>query len=130
CISMALGNLMGFFIGGMPMCHGAGGLASRYRFGARTGGSNLISGAIFIVLALFLGEHFMGILYLLPMSALGILLIFAGTQLSLTLLDMKTRKEMFVTILILGITLAANLAAGFIVGIALYYMLRSEKLTV
>jgi len=130
CISMALGNLMSFFLGGMPMCHGAGGLASRYRFGARTGGSNLISGAIFIVLALFLGEYFMGILYLLPMSALGILLIFAGTQLSLTLLDMKTRKEMFVAILILGITLAANLAAGFIVGIALYYMLRSEKLNV
>ncbi|MBA3011798.1 MAG: putative sulfate/molybdate transporter [Proteobacteria bacterium] len=130
CISMALGNLMSFFLGGMPMCHGAGGLASRYRFGGRTGGSNLISGAIFIVLALFLGEHFMGILYLLPMSALGILLIFAGAQLSLTLLDMKTRKEMFVAILILGITLAANLAAGFIVGIALYYMLRSEKLNV
>ena len=130
CISMALGNLMSFFLGGMPMCHGAGGLASRYRFGARTGASNLIIGAIFIVLALFLGEHFIGILYLLPMSALGILLIFAGTQLSLTLLDMKTRKELFVTILILGITLAANLAAGFIVGIALYYMLRSEKLNV
>jgi SulP family sulfate permease len=130
CISMALGNLMSFFLGGMPMCHGAGGLASRYRFGARTGGSNLISGAIFIVLALFLGEQFMGILYLLPMSALGILLIFAGTQLSLTLLDMKTRKELFVTILILGITLAANLAAGFMVGIAVYYLLKYEQLNV
>jgi len=130
CISMALGNLMSFFLGGMPMCHGAGGLASRYRFGGRTAGSNLISGAIFIVLALVFGEHFMGVLYLLPMSALGILLIFAGTQLSLTLLDMKTRKEMFVTILILGITLAANLAAGFVVGIALYYILKSERLSV
>ena len=130
CISMALGNLMSFFLGGMPMCHGAGGLASRYRFGARTGGSNLIIGTIFIALALFLGDHFMGVVYLLPMSALGTLLIFAGTQLSLTLLDMKTPKEMFVPILILGITLASNLAAGFLVGIALSYMLKSEKLTV
>lgn len=130
CISMALGNLMSFFLGGMPMCHGAGGLASRYRFGARTGGSNLIIGTIFIALALLLGQHFMGVIYLLPMSALGILLIFAGTQLSLTLLDMNTRKEMFVPIIILGITLASNLAAGFIVGIALYYILRSEKLNV
>lgn len=130
CISMALGNLMSFFMGGMPMCHGAGGLASRYRFGARTGGSNLIIGTIFIALALILGQHFMGIIYLLPMSALGILLIFAGTQLGLTLLDLKTRKEMFVPIIILGITLASNLAAGFIVGIALAYMLKSEKLTV
>jgi SulP family sulfate permease len=130
CISMALANLMSFFLGGMPMCHGAGGLASRYRFGARTGGSNLIIGTIFIVLALFLGEQLMGVIYLLPMSALGILLIFAGAQLSLTLLDMKTRKEMFVPILVVGITLASNLAAGFLVGIAVAHVLKSEKLNV
>jgi sulfate permease, SulP family len=130
CISMALANLMSFFLGGMPMCHGAGGLASRYRFGARTGGSNLIIGAVFIVLTLFLGNHLMGVIYLLPMSALGILLIFAGTQLSLTLLDMKTRTEMFVPILVVGITLASNLAAGFMVGIAVAYALKSPKLNV
>lgn len=130
CISMALANLMSFFLGGMPMCHGAGGLASRYRFGARTGGSNLIIGAIFILLALLLGEKLMGIIYLLPMSALGVLLIFAGMQLSLTLLDMNTRKEMFVPLSVLGITLASNLAAGFLVGIALAYALKSEKLNV
>lgn len=130
CISMALSNLMSFFLGGMPMCHGAGGLASRYRFGARSGGSNLMIGAIFILLALFLGEHFMGVIYLLPMAALGVLLVFAGAQLSLTLLDMQTRKEMFVPILIVGITLASNLAAGFLVGIALAYLLKSEKFSV
>jgi sulfate permease, SulP family len=130
CISMALANLMSFFLGGMPMCHGAGGLASRYRFGARTGGSNLIIGAIFIVLALLLGEHLMGVIYLLPMSALGILLIFAGAQLGLTLLDMNTRKELFVPLLVVGITLASNLAAGFLVGIAVSYALKSEKLNV
>jgi sulfate permease, SulP family len=130
CISMALANLMSFFFGGMPMCHGAGGLASRYRFGARTGGSNLMIGAIFIILALFLGEHLMGIIYLLPMSALGILLIFSGAQLSLTLLDMNTRKEIFIPILVVGITLASNLAAGFLVGIAVAYALKSEKLNV
>ncbi len=130
CISMALANLMSFFLGGMPMCHGAGGLASRYRFGARTGGSNLMIGAIFILLALLLGNHIMGVIYLVPMSALGILLIFAGAQLSLTLLDMNTRKEMFLPIIIVGITLASNLAAGFLVGIALAYALKSEKLNV
>ncbi|MCB2145201.1 MAG: putative sulfate/molybdate transporter [Deltaproteobacteria bacterium] len=130
CISMALANLGAFFLGGMPMCHGAGGLASRYRFGARTGGSNLMIGAIFIVLALLLGDHLMGVIYLLPMSALGILLIFAGAQLSLTLLDITARKDLFVVILIVGITLASNLAAGFLVGIAGAYALKSEKLNV
>ena len=130
CISMALANLMSFLIGGMPMCQGAGGLASRYRFGARTGGSNLIIGGIFIALALFFGEHLMGVIYLLPMAALGVLLIFAGAQLSLTLLDVTTRKEMFVPILVLGITLASNLATGFLVGIAVAYALKSEKLSI
>jgi len=72
----------------------------------------------------------LGVIYLLPMSALGVLLIFSGAQLTLTLFDMKTRKEMFVPILILGITLASNLAAGFLAGIAIAYMLKSEELNV
>jgi SulP family sulfate permease len=130
CLSMALANLMSFFLGGMPMCHGAGGLASRYRFGARTAGSNLIIGGIFIVLSLVLGEHIVGAINLLPMAALGVLLIFAGAQLSLTLLDAKTRKELFTPILVLGITLASNLAVGFLAGLAIAYALKSEKLQV
>jgi SulP family sulfate permease len=130
CISMALANLLSFFIGGMPMCHGAGGLASRYRFGARTAGSNLIIGAIFLILALFLGIHSMAVIYMLPMAALGVLLIFAGAQLTLTLLDMQTRKELFVPILVLGITLASNLAAGFLTGVAVAYILKWKRLSV
>ncbi len=129
-VSMALANLLSFVLGGFPMCQGAGGLASRYCFGARTAGSNLIIGAIFVVLALFLGSEALAIIYLLPMSALGVLLIFAGTQLALTVMDLKTRKDFFVPILIVSITLASNLAAGFIVGIVVAYLLKSEKLKV
>jgi SulP family sulfate permease len=130
CISMALANLLSFFLGGMPMCHGAGGLASRYRFGARTAGSNLFIGAIFLMMAIFLGSHSLAVIYTLPMAALGVLLIFAGAQLTLTLLDMQTRKELFVPILILGTTLASNLAAGFITGIAVAYILKWNRLSV
>lgn len=90
----------------------------------------LFIGAVFVVLALLLGEHLMGVIYLLPMSALGILLIFAGVQLSLTLLDMRTRKEMFVPILVLGITLASNPAAGFLIGMAVAFALKSETLSI
>lgn len=130
CLSMAVGNLISFFLGGMPMCHGAGGLASRYRFGARTAGSNVFSGLIFVLLAVLLGKDILSVFYLLPMSALGVLLVFAGSQLSLTLLDMKTRKDLFVPVVILGITLASNLAVGFVAGIALAYALKSDRLTV
>lgn len=130
CLSMAMANLGAFFIGGMPMCHGAGGLASRYRFGARTGGSNLIIGTIFLALALFVGPHALALIHLLPMAVLGILLVFAGIQLSLTLLDMESRKELFIPIMIVGITLASNLAAGFLVGIGLFLLLKIKQVDI
>ena len=117
CVSMALANATSFFLAGIPLCHGAGGLASRYRFGARTGGSNLIIGIIFLLIAVMFGEHTLILVHLLPLSVLGVLLVFAGAQLGLTVIDMHDRKEFFVILLIVGITLAANLAAGFLVGI-------------
>jgi len=130
CISMALANFMSFLLGGMPMCHGAGGLAAHYRFGARTAGSNLMIGLIFAVLAVLLGENIISVLNLLPMAILGVLLVFAGSQLTLTIMDLSTRKDYFVATLILGITLAANLAAGFIAGMVVAQILKWEKLSV
>ncbi|MCG6895287.1 MAG: putative sulfate/molybdate transporter [Desulfobacteraceae bacterium] len=130
CITMALANFGAFLLGGMPLCHGAGGLAAHYRFGARTAGSNLIIGGAFLALALLLGFHVLAIIYLMPLSVLGILLVFAGAQLALTILDLDRRKDLFVALLMLGITLATNLAAGFLVGIAVALLLRSERLHV
>jgi SulP family sulfate permease len=130
CISMALANFASFLVGGMPLCHGAGGLAAHYRFGARSAGSNLIIGFIFIVLALLLGNHILSVFYLLPMSILGVLLLFAGSQLAMTIMDLGARKDLFVTLVILGITLASNLAVGFVAGIVIAYALKSGKLNV
>ena len=130
CISQGLANLLSFLVGGMPLCHGAGGLAAHYRFGARTAGCNLMIGLIFLILALFLGTHALAVVYLLPMSILGVLLIFAGSQLALTIIDLTDRKGLFVALVMLGITLASNLAVGFVVGIALAYTLKAEKLAV
>ena len=130
CISMALANFLSSAIGGMPLCHGAGGLAAHFRFGARSVGSNLMIGVIFIALAIILGRHILAIIYLLPLSVLGVLLLFAGSQLALTISDLKDRKELFVCLLILGITLATNLAAGFIVGISIAFLLKWQKLNI
>ena len=130
CISMALANFLSSAIGGMPLCHGAGGLAAHFRFGARTAGSNLMIGVMFVALAILLGRHGLAIIYLLPLSILGVLLLFAGSQLALTVLDLKDRKELLVCLLILGITLAANLAAAFIAGIAIAQLLKWKKLSI
>lgn len=130
CISMGIANLFSFIFGGMPVCHGAGGLAAHYRFGARTAGSNVMIGAIFIVLALFLGHHALALLHLIPLSILGALLVFAGAQLGLTIMDIKERKELFVVLIILGITLATNLAVGFIAGIIFSHALKSGRFAI
>ncbi|MDD4649739.1 MAG: sulfate permease, partial [Desulfoplanes sp.] len=96
----------------------------------RTAGSNLMIGAIFVALALFLGAHILAVINLLPFAVLGILLIFAGTQLALTILDITERKDLFVCLVMLGITLASNLAIAFGVGIVIAYVLKSEKLSI
>ncbi len=124
CISMGLANLACFFLGGMPLCHGAGGLAAHYRFGARSAGSNLIVGSIFTGLALFLGFQAMKLFQLLPMAVLGVLLIFAGAELGRSILDIQDRKDLFVILTILAITLTTNLATGFLVGLVLAILLR------
>ena len=130
CLTIAAGNALSFLLGGMPLCHGAGGLAAHYRFGARTAGSNLIIGLIFLLLALFLGTGILAIVYLIPLAILGVLLLYAGSQLCMTMIDLMSRKDLFVAMVMLGITLATNLAVAFVVGTALAYALKSDRLSV
>ncbi|MGD8996006.1 MAG: putative sulfate/molybdate transporter [Syntrophobacterales bacterium] len=128
--SQGLADIVSFFLGGIPMCHGAGGLAAHYRFGARTAGSNLIIGGVFVLLAVIFGENIVVILNLLPFSLLGVLLVFAGLQLTLMIQDLQDRKDLFVALFMLGITLAINLGVAFIVGIIVAYGFKSDKLTI
>ncbi|MBU1000980.1 MAG: putative sulfate/molybdate transporter [Proteobacteria bacterium] len=129
CISMGLANVGSFLLGGIPMCHGAGGLAAHYRFGARTAGSNLFIGGLFVATALLLGDTILDAVRLIPLSVLGVLLFFAGSQLALAILDMKERQDLFVCVTVLGITLASNLAVGFLLGAAIAALLRSGRFT-
>lgn len=92
--------------------------------------TGVMIGALFMILALLLGDNIVGLFSLLPMSILGVLLVFAGSQLTLTIMDLDQRKDYFVATLILGITLASNLAAGFIIGMIVAQLLRWEKLSV
>jgi len=130
CISMGLSNVFGSLVGGMPVCHGAGGLAAHYAFGARTHGSNLIIGGLFVGLAVFLGAGSVNVLHLLPMGVLGVLLFFSGSQLALTIQDVESRSDLFIIVIMLGITLAANLAWAFGVGICLTYLLQRGKISI
>jgi SulP family sulfate permease len=107
------------------MCTGTGGLAAHYRFGARTGGAPIMIGAIFVVLALVLGQLGFTILTLIPNSVLGVLLIFAGLELCPLVRSLKTNEEFFVALLIAGIALAVpNMAWAFGIGILVDLFIR------
>jgi SulP family sulfate permease len=129
-LSQGLADVLSFFLGGIPMCHGAGGLAAHYRFGARTAGSNLIIGSTFVLLALFYGENIVSILGLLPLSLLGVLLVFAGLELALMIQDLQDKRDLFVALLMLGVALVSNLAVAFILGIIVAYALKGGKVTI
>ena len=130
CLSMGLANAFSSVVGGMPVCHGAGGLAAHYAFGARTAGSNFVIGGFFVLLAVLLGPGSISVLHLLPMGVLGVLLFFAGIQLALTIQDVESRSHLFVIVVMLGITLAANLAWAFGVGVVLSHLMARGRLTV
>lgn len=127
-LSMALASGLCFFLGGIPLCHGSGGLAAHYRFGARTHGSNIIIGSLFILLAVFLGPHAIALLHLLPMAILGVLLLFAGIQLGMSIIDITEREDLFVLLIMLGLTLVLNLAWAFGAGVLLAHALRTGRL--
>lgn len=117
-ISIGLMNLSSVPFGGFPMCHGAGGLAAQYRFGARTGGSNIISGMILLPIALFFASpEFVAII---PPGVFGALLVFVAIELGKH--SLKTNSYI-VTVTIAIIALLRNMTVAFIIGIVLAYSL-------
>ena len=89
CVSCAVGNIGSSLIGGMPMCHGAGGLTAHYRLGARTAGMNVLLGGSLIGLALFFGSQIPQLLGLLPVWVLAGFLAYAGLRHALLVLDLR-----------------------------------------
>jgi MFS superfamily sulfate permease-like transporter len=81
--STGLMNTWSSAIGGIPMCHGAGGMAGHIKFGAHTGGASIMLGSLLIALALFFGGSMMTIFQLFPDPVLGVILFLAGAELAL-----------------------------------------------
>jgi len=130
-LSMGFINIISGLIGGMPLCHGAGGLAAHYRFGARTGGSNIMIGLIFVMFSLLFGKIGISLLSTIPNGILGTLLLFAGLELSLLILDIREKKKLFVVVIIAGIGYATNnIGIAFIAGIIIDYLIRKTKIQI
>lgn len=124
-VSVGLMNLVGAWFGAMPMCHGAGGLAGQYRFGARTNGSILFLGGVKMLIGILFGASLMAFCRSFPASVLGVMLSFSGIELALVTRDQTRRTEAFIMLLTAGACLALNIALGFILGFALAWCLKA-----
>lgn len=123
-LSYSLMNLINPLFGGIPTCHGCGGLAGFYAFGARTGGAPVIYGGMYLLLGLFLSEGFHQAVQVFPMPILGVVLLFEGLGLMVLLRDrMSQPAELWLAMLVAMAVMA--LPYGYVVGIVggtlLYY---------
>lgn len=125
-VSVGLMNLIGGWFGAMPMCHGAGGLAGQYRFGARTSGSIVFLGLSKLVLAFFFGTSLLALLHVYPKSVLGVLLAISGLELALVARDQTGREPAMIVLTTAAAILALeSTATGFVIGWATALIVRS-----
>ncbi len=122
-VNMGVMNIVSSFFGGMPMCHGSGGLAAQYYFGARTGGTNILEGLIEISLGVFLGQSLVGILSGFPMPLIGGMMFMVGLQFVQPMFVLR-RWELALALLTTAISVAANMAIGFVAGLGATYLVR------
>ena len=123
-ITYSIMNLINPFLGGIPTCHGSGGMAGHYTFGGRTGGSVIIYGLMYIVLGLFFSNGFNNLIQVFPLPVLGVILLFEGISLSSLIRDMTGNRKDFLITLLVGV-MAFGLPYGFvismIIGTVIYY---------
>ncbi len=123
-ISQGIMNLVAPLFGGIPMCHGAGGMAGHVRFGAKTGGALVILGSILIFIALFFSDSVSIIFKIFPNAILGVILFFAGSELAIVVKDIGDKKADFYVMLIVAAVAMWNMGVAFLAGVIMDNSLR------
>jgi hypothetical protein len=118
-------NLVAPWFGGIPVCHGSGGMAGHYTFGARTGGSLVIYGSLFVIAGIFFAGAFATLVRVFPLPVLGVLLLFESLALMRLVRDQFASRRGLTVALLVG-ALAALIPYGYVIGLvagtALWYV--------
>lgn len=121
-VSVGVMNLLGCPLGAMPSCHGAGGLAGQWRFGARSGSSIVLLGAAKMTFAVLAGSPLLVLLQYFPTPILGAMLTFSGLELAQAGLqlgdsDALRGDEAAVAVATAGFTVGMGTGIGCIAGL-------------
>lgn len=123
--TMGISQLIAALFGGVPVCHGSGGITAHYRLGARTGTAPILMGVLCLGLALLVDGNVLPVLALIPYPVLGTLLAFVGVQHGVLARDLRGWQDISVAVATAGVGFVTrNLAIGFGCGITLHYGLR------
>ena len=120
--STGLINLLSASLGGVPMCHGAGGMAGHVQFGARTGGAVVILGLVLLATGTLFSGSVATLLRLFPPAVLGVILFLTGAQLALGACDVPRDKGERFVLMITGALAVWNVGIAFVVGVAAYWL--------
>ncbi len=129
-LTYAIANVIAPFFGGIPVCHGCGGLAGHYALGARTGGSVILYGSMYLIIGLFFSPVFGEVVQVFPQPILGVILLFESLTLLLLIADQAAERSKFIIALIVGLfalLVPQGYILGMIIGTGLYYL--SNRLT-
>jgi len=116
-------NLGAAFLGGVPQCHGAGGLAGHVTFGARSGGALVILGSLLLLLGLFFSPSIHLLFQLFPEAILGVILFFGALQLLRGGMQLAADTRERWLALATALLTFWNLPAAFVIGMLLFYLL-------
>lgn len=122
--SLGIANLCSGAIGGMPVCHGAGGLTAHYSFGARTAGAPFAIGLTLVAAALGLGAGLGVLLAAFPLSILAGLLAGAGLLHIGLLRDLERGPGLALALGVGVLGFVTNIAVGLLAGLALWWGFR------
>jgi MFS superfamily sulfate permease-like transporter len=120
--SVGLMSISSSVLGGFPMCHGAGGVAAHYRFGARTGVSMVIGGAILIAFALFLSSE--AVFHFLSFGILAALLVAVSVELIRRGFSDCEGESTWLIVCMGAIALFAGMTFAFIAGCVWVFLSR------
>ncbi len=115
-ITYGVMNLLAPWTGGVPVCHGCGGLAGHYAFGARTGGSVVLYGSYFLLAGLFFSRGFGQLVEVFPKPILGVVLLVEALALIRFVGDQAGDRRGFAIALLVAV-LAFSLPQGYVVGL-------------
>jgi SulP family sulfate permease len=122
-VSLGLANVVVGVIGGMPLCHGAGGLTAHRSFGARSGGAPVLIGSVLVVLALALGSATATALAGFPVWILAALLAVAGLLHIQLLRDLSGTREWSFAVAVGLVGALSNLAVALVAGLVGWWLL-------